>query len=128
MLNNSLVTANIPTSDLGRAKQFYSETLGLQLTREHPGGVVFTTSGGTVFSLYQTAYAGQAGHTLAQFHVPDVAATVAGLEAKGLTFEQYEIPGATWDGAVAHIPEMGHAAWFKDTEDNILCIDDEGLA
>ena len=46
------------------------------------------------------------------------------LKARGVTFEHYDMPGMTWDGDVATDPEMGSAAWFKDSEDNILCLDD----
>jgi predicted enzyme related to lactoylglutathione lyase len=124
MLNDSAVTANVPVSDLDRARHFYAETLGLTAASENPGGLVYTTTGGTSFFLYQTEYAGQAGHTIAQWHVKDVPAEVAALEAKGLQFEHYDLPGTTWDGAVATMDGMGRAAWFKDSEGNIMCIDD----
>jgi catechol 2,3-dioxygenase-like lactoylglutathione lyase family enzyme len=124
MLNDSAVTANIPASDLDRARRFYADTLGLTPASENPGGLVYRTAGGTAFFLYETAYAGQAGHTIAQWHVADVAAEVSALRAKGLEFEHYDMPGVSWDGDVASMGEMGHAAWFKDSEDNIMCIDD----
>jgi predicted enzyme related to lactoylglutathione lyase len=124
MLNESKVTANIPAADLERARNFYAEKLGLTPTQQNPGGLIYTTDGGTTFFLYQTAYAGQSGHTIAQFHVPDVAAEVKDLKEKGISFEHYDMPGMTWEGDVASSPEMGRAAWFKDSEDNILCLDD----
>ena len=123
MLNDSKVTANIPAADLGRARRFYADKLGLTPSDENPGGLVYTT-GGTVFFLYETGYAGQAGHTIAQFHVADVAAEVKDLQAKGVTFERYDLPDTTWDGDIASMGDMGHAAWFKDSEGNILCLDD----
>ena len=123
MLNDSKVTANIPAADLGRARRFYADKLGLTPSDENPGGLVYTT-GGTVFFLYETEYAGRAGHTIAQFHVADVGAEVKDLQANGVTFEHYDLPGVTWDGEVASMGDMGHAAWFKDSEDNVLCIDD----
>lgn len=124
MLNDSKVTANIPASDLERARRFYADTLGLGPVQENDGGLVYTTEGGTTFFVYQTEYAGQAGHTIAQWHVADVETEVKDLQAKGLTFEHYDMPGVTWDGDVASSPEMGHAAWFKDSEGNIMCLDD----
>jgi len=127
MLNDSAVTANIPASDLERARRFYADTLGLTPASENPGGLVYTTAGGTSFFLYETEYAGQAGHTVAQWHVDDVAAEVGELAAKGLRFEHYDMPGVSWDGDVASIEGMGHAAWFKDSEGNIMCIDDAGV-
>ena len=124
MLNDSKVTANVPVSDLDRARRFYADTLGLTPADENPGGLVYTTSGGTTFFLYQTEYAGQAGHTIAQWHVSSVADEVRDLKAKGLEFEHYDMPGVTWDGDVATLEGMGTAAWFKDSEGNIMCLDD----
>jgi catechol 2,3-dioxygenase-like lactoylglutathione lyase family enzyme len=124
MLNDSLVTANVPASDLDRARRFYADTLGLTPADENPGGLVYRTGGGTTFFLYQTEYAGQAGHTIAQWHVADVPAEVRDLQAKGLEFEHYDMPGVTWDGDVATMEGLGKAAWFKDSEGNIMCIDD----
>jgi catechol-2,3-dioxygenase len=124
MLSDSKVTANVPATDLDRARRFYADVLGLSPADENPGGLVYTTSGGTTFFLYQTEYAGQAGHTIAQWHVGSVADEVRDLKAKGLEFERYDMPGVTWDGDVATIQGMGSAAWFKDSEGNIMCIDD----
>ena len=127
MLKDSTVTANIPAADLGRAREFYADKLGLTPTDENPGGLVYTTGGGTSFFLYETQYAGQAGHTIAQWHVDDVAAEAAELTSRGVRFERYDdMPGVTWEGDVASLEGMGHAAWFKDSEGNILCIDDAG--
>jgi predicted enzyme related to lactoylglutathione lyase len=125
MLQDSTVTANIPASDLGRAREWYAEKLGLTPASENPGGLIYTTDGGTSFFVYETEFAGQAGHTIAQWHVADVAAEVSDLKGRGVVFEHYDMPGTSWDGDVASFEGMGRAAWFKDSEDNILCIDDQ---
>jgi catechol 2,3-dioxygenase-like lactoylglutathione lyase family enzyme len=124
MLNDSKVTANIPAADIDRARSFYADKLGLTPVQENPGGLIYQTAGGTAFFLYPTEYAGQAGHTIAQFHVSDVATEVKDLQSKGVAFEHYDLPDITWDGDVASAGDMGKMAWFKDSEDNILCIDD----
>jgi predicted enzyme related to lactoylglutathione lyase len=125
MLSESKVEANIPASDLDRARDFYADKLGLTPTQEFGGeALAYRTAEGTSFNIYRTEYAGQAGHTIAQWHVADVAAEVAELQAKGLEFEHYDLPGVTWEGPVATLEGMGKAAWFKDSEDNIMCIDD----
>ena len=126
MLDNGTVTANLPAADLGRARAFYADKLGLTPSQEF-GGVmlVYRTAGGSTFSIYQTDYAGQAGHTLAQWHVDDVDAAVGELKNKGVAFEHYDdMPGVEWNNDVASLGELGKAAWFKDSENNILCIDD----
>ena len=125
MLSGAKVEANIPAGDIERAKAFYADKLGLTPSAEpFPGYVRYETSGGTAFNVYQTEYAGQAGHTIAQLHVDDVEKEVGELKARGVAFEVYDMPGVEWRGEVAVMPEMGKAAWFKDSEGNILCIDE----
>lgn len=124
MLNGSKVTANVPAGDLGRAQEFYADKLGLTPVQELGGEVlIYRTEGGTEFQLYRTDYAGQAGHTIAQFHVSDIESEVHDLKAKGVTFETYDMPGVQWDGEIASMEGMGRAAWFKDSEGNTMCID-----
>jgi predicted enzyme related to lactoylglutathione lyase len=124
VLSDSSVTANIPASDLQRARDFYADTLGLSPTQELGGEVLlYRTAGGTEFQVYRTDYAGQAGHTIAQWHVDDIESQVHDLKAKGVTFEVYDMPGVRWDGEIASLEGMGRAAWFRDSEGNIMCID-----
>ncbi|WP_116452417.1 VOC family protein [Blastococcus litoris] len=124
MLNDSTVTANIPAADLRRARDFYADKLGLTPVQELGGeALVYRTAGGTDFQVYRTEYAGRAGHTIAQFHVADIESEVHDLEAKGVAFETYEMPGVHWDGVIASLEGLGRAAWFTDSEGNTLCID-----
>ncbi len=51
---------------------------------------------------------------------------MAGLKSRGVEFEHYDLPDVTWDGDVASLGEMGRGAWFKDSEGNVLGIDDVG--
>ena len=124
MLSTSRVEANIPAGDLKRARDFYADKLGLTPTQEFgEEALAYTTAGGTTFNVYRTEFAGQAGHTIAQLHVTDIESEVHDLKAKGVTFEVYDMPGVEWNGEIASIEGMGRAAWFKDSEGNILCID-----
>ena len=125
MLEDSTVEANIPAADLRRARDFYAEKLGLTPSSEQDGVALrYVTGGGTAFNVYQTEYAGLAGHTIAQWHVTDIEATVRDLRTRGLAFEKYDMPGVEWHDEIAAIPGMGSAAWFKDSEGNIMCIDE----
>ena len=124
MLSTSRVEANIPAGDLARARDFYADKLGLTPVRDVMGvALVYETSSGTRFNIYETTFAGQAGHTIAQFHVDDLDAEVHDLQAKGVSFEVYYLPGVRWDGVIASIEGLGRSAWFRDSEDNILCVD-----
>ena len=127
MLSSSRVEANIPAADLKRARDFYANVLGLTPTREVDGiQLTYRTDGGTTFNVYVTSFAGQAGHTIAQWHVDDIEAEVRDLKAKGVAFEVYaDMPGVRWDGEIAFLEGMGRAAWFKDSEGNTLCLDQE---
>jgi catechol 2,3-dioxygenase-like lactoylglutathione lyase family enzyme len=116
--------ATIPASDLIRAKGWYRDKLGLSPTSEDPLGLFYRLGDGTAFMLYPTPNAGQAPNTLMAFSSDDVMGDVRELRSKGVVFEEYDMPGLkTVDG----IAEMGpyHAAWFKDSEGNILGIGDE---
>jgi catechol 2,3-dioxygenase-like lactoylglutathione lyase family enzyme len=124
MLTDSRVTANIPASDIDRARDFYADKLGLTPTRELMGEVlVYETAGGTEFSVYRTDHAGEAGHTIAQWHVTDIESEVRDLEGKGVSFEVYDMPGVEWAGSIATLKGVGRAAWFKDSEGNTMCLD-----
>lgn len=126
MLHDSRVEANIPAGDLQRARDFYADKLGLTPTAEYDGvWLQYATTGGTTFNIGQTEYAGKAGHTIAQWHVHDIEAEVRDLKAKGVVFEVYQdMPRVEWKDEVASIPDMGKAAWFKDSEGNIMCLDE----
>ena len=112
MLNDHPVYATIATADLARARSFYEGTLGFSAEMEDPVGGVMYGSGGTRFLLYPSAYAGGALQTVATWLVE--------LTGKGVTFEQYDLPGLKTDerGIAETGPFKG--AWFKDPDGNIL--------
>jgi len=113
--------ATIPAADLDRARRWYQEKLGISPRAEEPMGVIYDLGGGTGFLLYSTPNAGQAPNTLASFESSDVRADVTALRKRGVVFEEYDMPGLkTVDG----IASLGgrDAAWFKDSEGNILAI------
>jgi catechol 2,3-dioxygenase-like lactoylglutathione lyase family enzyme len=110
----------IPARDLERTRRFYEDVLDAQVVMEDPGGIIYR-SGDSYFSLYPTEFAGTAQHTLGAFMVRDVEATVAELRGRGVTFEDYDLPGVK---TVNGIAELGgtKGAWFKDPEGNILSV------
>ena len=123
MLEQSEVHANVPASDLKRARSFYTETLGLTPSTEDGYAIRFPTPSGSWFQVYETSYAGTGKHTIAQFDVPDLSSAVRDLKAKGVAFETYDIPGVEWDGEIASMGGF-RTAWFLDSEGNILCLDE----
>jgi catechol 2,3-dioxygenase-like lactoylglutathione lyase family enzyme len=112
--------ATIPAKDLDSTRRFYEEVLGAQVVNEDPGGILYK-AGDAYFSLYPTQFAGTAQHTLGSFMVQDLEAAMAALRDKGVTFEEYDLPGLK---TVNGIAELGgeRGAWFKDPEGNILAV------
>src|SRR4051794_25216918 len=113
MLSDATGTANIPAGDLNRPRELYAEKLRLTPSLEFEAiFLVSTTSGGSQCSVYATESAGQAGRTIAKWHVDDVDAVVRELKSKGVDFEQSDdMPGVTWNDGVASMAGMGKAAW-----------------
>ncbi|MQS17808.1 VOC family protein [Streptomyces kaniharaensis] len=120
MLGDAPLLAMIPAADLARAKAFYTDTLGLKVIEETPMDLVFEC-GGTEFGMYETPSGGQAAHTLASFKVLDLDGEMQALRARGITFEEYDMPGLKTVNGVAEANGL-RAAWFKDSEGNILCV------
>ena len=125
MLSNSRAVPIIPVSNLERGVAFYTETLGLELADTNESlpenrEARFKVGSGT-FGIYESVGAGQSRHTLASFEVDDIDATANDLRARGLKFEEYDMPGLKTENGIA---DIGHerAAWFKDPDGNILAI------
>lgn len=112
--------ATIPAKDIEGTRKFYEGVLGLEVVREDPMGIIYR-SGDSFLSLYPTEVGGKAEHTLGGFIVKDAEAAAAELRAKGVTFEDYDMPGIKTENGIA---EMGgvKGGWFKDPEGNILSI------
>jgi catechol 2,3-dioxygenase-like lactoylglutathione lyase family enzyme len=123
MLADRRVYATIPAADLDRARRWYEEKLGLTPRTREEVGLIYELGEGTGFLLYPTSFAGSAANTLASFSSTDIEGDVAALEARGVVFEDYDLPGLRTEN---HIATFGarHGAWFKDSEGNILALGD----
>ena len=119
MLSQARVHASLPAGDLARARRFYEERLGLTPSQDNPWAVVYELQGGTRFSVFPTPNLSRGGHTQMGFAVADVRAAVADLKERGVVFEEYDVPGLTTIDGVADA-EGRTAAWFKDTEGNVI--------
>ena len=119
MLGTKDAAATLAVSDLDRARDFYENTLGLVPHQEVPGAILYT-SGATVVLVYPSEYAGTNQATAASWSVGDDFDTIVeGLRAKGVEFEEYDLPDTTREGGV-HIAGDFKAVWFKDPDGNIL--------
>jgi catechol 2,3-dioxygenase-like lactoylglutathione lyase family enzyme len=121
MLQKSPMYAYIPATNVARARQFYEQKLGFKPGREIAGGVHYECEGGTGAFLYPTPNAGTSQASQAFWQVEDVEREVAELEARGVTFEEYDMPGLRTKNGI-FTGGGAKTAWFKDTEGNILAV------
>jgi predicted enzyme related to lactoylglutathione lyase len=124
MLTNSPIRPTIPVVDLNRAKRFYETTLGLKPLPENndntSGIAIFECGNSTLIELYQRGPS-KADHTVATFEVSNIEEEVNMLRGKGVNFEEYNMPEIKTQNGIATQGSV-KAAWFKDSEGNILCI------
>jgi predicted enzyme related to lactoylglutathione lyase len=121
MLQNAPIYAYIPAKDVARARKFYEEKLGLKPKQEIAGGVAYEFGKGTGCFLYPTPNAGTSKASQAFWQVEDVEREVRELKARGVRFEDYDMPGMKTENGIA-TAGGAKAAWFKDSEGNILAL------
>lgn len=128
MLGNAKVATRLPAKDLDRARAFYSEKLGLKPIEERVGGLRYVCVGGE-FAIFLSAGTQSGTHTQMGWEVEDIEATVRELRARGVEFEEYDLPGLKTVDGIAEItgnyPSKGigeRGAWFRDSEGNLLGI------
>lgn len=110
--------------DLKKAKDFYSQTLGLEV-KETPEGLELHTGNNTVF-LYVKPNHTAASFTVLNFAVDDIEEAVDELNAMGINLEQYNLPDIKTDERGIARGESGPTiAWFKDPAGNILSVLEE---
>lgn len=125
-LSPNHTTTILPITDPERAKEYYSDTLGLPFVRTGPdGSQVFALNDSASLALLPKPPGVQAEYTALSFEVSDVMTFMTELEEKGVHFEDYDLPELK---TVDHVAVMGEekAAWFKDPDGNILCLHEEG--
>jgi len=124
MLSNASVTTMLPVIDMARARAFYEGRLGLIPGGLRPDGKFVYRMGSSTLALFPKPDGTKAEHTAISFQVPDIRATIDALEQSGVLFEDYDFPGLKTDN---HVCVLGaeKAAWFKDTEGNLLCLHED---
>jgi catechol 2,3-dioxygenase-like lactoylglutathione lyase family enzyme len=118
MISQREFHATIPAQDLNRARQFYAEKLGLQPESETPGGLIYRCKD-SWFTLFPSRGVSTGQFTQAGWTTDNIEADVAELKARGLVFEEYDYPNLKTVNSIA-VTGPGRAAWFKDSEGNLL--------
>jgi catechol 2,3-dioxygenase-like lactoylglutathione lyase family enzyme len=128
-LSRAKVSGRLPAQDLERARRFYADALGLEPVEERPGGLRYEGAAGS-FALFASAGRPSGEHTQLAFEVDDIEATVRELRERGVRFEEVDVPGMITVDGIAEVdgnyPSSGttgeRAAWFRDSEGNLLGI------
>lgn len=125
MFKDSNAFSSFSTDDLGAAKRFYGETLGLEVV-ETPEGLELHLAGGTPVFVYPSDNYTAPKHTVLNFPVEDIDAAVEELARRGVSMEHYDLPEIKTDekGVFRDNGESGPRAiaWFKDPADHVLSV------
>ena len=120
MLSNTTAFSGYSTNDIPKAKAFYGETLGLNVTEEN-GMLTMKFPNGHTVLIYPKDDHEPATYTALNFEVDDIDSAVDDLVAKGVTFERYpDFPGQDERGIMRD--QGPPIAWFKDPAGNILSL------
>jgi catechol 2,3-dioxygenase-like lactoylglutathione lyase family enzyme len=112
--------AFVGVSSLDRAAEFYGGTLGLDLADERPFALVARVRG-TMLRITEVPSVAPAPYTVLGFEVPDVAAAIDRLTARGVAFTRYAGMGQDERG-IWTAPGGARIAWFRDPDGNVLSI------
>jgi catechol 2,3-dioxygenase-like lactoylglutathione lyase family enzyme len=102
VLAESNVASRIPAQDLGRARSFYAEKLGLEPVEQRPGGLRYPCGNGE-FALFESAGAAAGDHTQMAWEVDNLEETIAELRERGVIFEGYDVPGLETVNGIAEV-------------------------
>ena len=121
MLKDRDSSAIVAVTDIGEAKSFYQDRMGLTLVSEDAeAGVLSFRTGRTRLTVYRSDYAGTNKANAVTWEMKgDLVETVQALRDQGVAFEHYDLPGMTYSDGV-HEAGPAKLAWFKDPSGNIL--------
>ena len=120
MLSDVRLEASLPASDLARARAWYHDKLDLEPVEEDASGNMWFETGGERWFVYESQFAGTNQATAAAWLVADLDSIVAGMRARDVVFEEYDMGDFKTEDGVLTLPDGSKGAWFKDSEGNIL--------
>ena len=119
MFDNTDAYSGFAVPDIDQAKQFYGETLGVEVS-EIPPGLTLHLAGDRNTLVYHKPDHTPATYTILNFQVNDVDEAVDELTSRGVEFERYE--GMNQDEKGIARDDGPTIAWFKDPAGNILSV------
>jgi catechol 2,3-dioxygenase-like lactoylglutathione lyase family enzyme len=124
MLSQYTPVATVPTADLGRAREFYEQTMGLSaFLEDHERGVVMYVCGEGHLLVYRSEFAGSNRATAVTFRVEidDFDAIASDLRDQGVEFDTFDMEGGVWEDGIL-VGEDERAAWFRDPDGNVIAL------
>jgi len=121
MFGNTKAFSGFAVDDLEKAKQFYSETLGLEVTEENDL-LTLHIAGDRPVLVYPKPNHTPASFTILNFPVDNIEAAVDQLAARGVDFERYEGTPLATDGKGIFRGGGPLIAWFTDPAGNVLSV------
>jgi predicted enzyme related to lactoylglutathione lyase len=115
--------SSFSVNDLNQAKDFYGQTLGLDVS-ETPEGLELRTGNSSVF-LYPKPNHTPASFTVLNFKVDDIQEAIEELASMGINLEHYNLPDMKTDTRGIFRAPDHQIAWFKDPAGNILSVIEE---
>ena len=125
MFKQTKAFSGFSVDDLKKAKAFYGEVLGLEVTEIEMGLLELHIEGGNNMLIYPKPNHVPATFTILNFPVNNVEKAVDELAQRGVQFEQYEGEIKTDEKGICRSDEGPTIAWFKDPAGNILSVLEE---
>jgi catechol 2,3-dioxygenase-like lactoylglutathione lyase family enzyme len=122
MLGDQLVFPILLSKDLAKSREFYHDTLGLDVLRHDEERIIFRCGSGSQVAVTLSTTGTSDTQTQLAWRVPDIRAELADLRARGVRIEAYDAPNPVTDAD--GVADMGYAwaAWFLDPSRNVLAI------
>lgn len=119
MFANTKAFSGFAVPDVERAKEFYTDVLGLEVSEEY-GILTLHIAGGTDIVVYPKPDHTPASFTVLNFPVDDIDRAVDELTARGVRFQRY--PGTDADDKGIWRGGGPYIAWFTDPAGNVFSV------
>ena len=121
MLGNSPVHPVLLSMDLGQTREFYHDKLGLEILDENPEAIEFQCGGASKLVVTKSTTGTADSQTQIGWEVDDLQAELDEIRSRGVTVEDYDMPGLKTENGIA---DLGFAwmAWIVDPGKNALSI------
>ena len=127
MLKGVPAFSGFSVDDLQKARTFYEDALGLEVTEGEMGALDLHIANDVTIYIYPKPNHVPATYTILNFVVPNIEKAVDELSARGVQFQHYDMPELKTDAkGIAHGPPGPNIAWFTDPAGNIMSVIEEG--